>query len=405
MRNRTILAVLIGLASIAIACGGGSGNSTPTLMTAATPQSTQSVTPNASTGLGLQYPFNQIGLRSVFFLDAARGWASGYVGGENGGTILATEDGGRTWRRQFTGRSPISGLYFSTPQDGWALESPGQPGAYEKTTLLTTSDGGAHWQPISDLGAPNSLKFFPAQPGWGIAVLEPLGVAGTSGDLARTTDGGKTWMAEDIQFRVRGACFNDLDHGWITSGAQVFHLSRGPDRIADWVPVLTDSLGGQGNHNPTKIWCSGTDVAWVLFPYQSVFDPGYALYRTIDAGATWEPVLQHEFPSLSLPDSGVGFVDVAIVNRDTAFVTLFSCSRFCDDYGGRSYLLRTDTGGLSWSSPVEIPLQWGSAVSFADPVHGWAVGATEGEGSDRSKAHPAILFTSDGGVTWTPQYP
>ncbi len=72
-------------------------------------------------------------LNAVWFADARRGWA---VGGE--GVILATSDGGATWRPQ---RSNVGDdLYdvkFFDAREGWAV---GRMGA-----MLHTADGGRSW--------------------------------------------------------------------------------------------------------------------------------------------------------------------------------------------------------------------------------------------------------------------
>ena len=71
---------------------------------------------------------------AVFFADARRGWAVG-----TGGLVLATADGGRTWRAQESGtESDLHDVKFLDGREGWAVGSEG--------ALLHTTDGGATWR-------------------------------------------------------------------------------------------------------------------------------------------------------------------------------------------------------------------------------------------------------------------
>ena len=54
------------------------------------------------------------------------------------GTILATSNGGATWKAQSSGTTEtLYGVAFANASDGWAV---GQIG-----TILATSNGGATW--------------------------------------------------------------------------------------------------------------------------------------------------------------------------------------------------------------------------------------------------------------------
>jgi photosystem II stability/assembly factor-like uncharacterized protein len=72
-------------------------------------------------------------LNAVWFADARRGWA---VGAE--GVVVATEDGGSTWRPQASGvGDDLFDVKFFDAREGWAV---GRGGA-----LLHTNDGGRTW--------------------------------------------------------------------------------------------------------------------------------------------------------------------------------------------------------------------------------------------------------------------
>ncbi|NBK42204.1 hypothetical protein EON09_27210, partial [Pseudomonas soli] len=87
-------------------------------------------------------------LTAVFFLDDKRGWAVGHDA-----QILASNDGGATWSKQFEDLSreaPLLDVRFIDAQHGFAV------GAYG--ALLESTDGGQHWQDVAErLDNPDQL--------------------------------------------------------------------------------------------------------------------------------------------------------------------------------------------------------------------------------------------------------
>jgi photosystem II stability/assembly factor-like uncharacterized protein len=169
--------------------------------------------------------------------------------------LLATIDGGRTWRRR---ASPCTqAIAFGaiidlvTPSLGWIL-CLGQPGAgNEQKAVFRTTDGGRSWRPgaaavvyprrnvhggLGSYGYPEGVAF--AADGFGI-LWEGRGT------LYVTRDGGKNWLAEPKIARP------EIDFG---RGAAVFSDGRGL------------VLLGRGGGLPTR------------------------LLRTDDAGRTWRLV-------------------------------------------------------------------------------------------------------------------
>jgi photosystem II stability/assembly factor-like uncharacterized protein len=72
-------------------------------------------------------------LNAVWFVSPERGWAVG-----SGGVIIATADGGRTWRPQESGvGDDLFDVKFFDAREGWAVGSGG--------ALLHTTDGGRTW--------------------------------------------------------------------------------------------------------------------------------------------------------------------------------------------------------------------------------------------------------------------
>jgi hypothetical protein len=83
----------------------------------------------------------------IFFLDATHGWMTiaspvPHWGGE--GALLATIDGGNTWKPivEVNGGGGYGPIRFTDPLNGWIAGGPGD--GY----LYATSDGGRHWNEV-----------------------------------------------------------------------------------------------------------------------------------------------------------------------------------------------------------------------------------------------------------------
>jgi photosystem II stability/assembly factor-like uncharacterized protein len=103
-------------------------------------------------------PESAVRLNAVSFADARRGWAVGA-----GGAVLATLDGGRTWRAQSSGtRSDLFDVKFFDEREGWAVGGDG--------VAIHTADGGATWS-AEPTGTPHTLErlfFLGRARGWAV---------------------------------------------------------------------------------------------------------------------------------------------------------------------------------------------------------------------------------------------
>ena len=379
-RGNVILAGVLALflAAFAVACGSDSSSPSASLTPIPTQTPSQADTSDES-----------IGFRSIHFISAATGWASGYLGGDIGGAILNTADGGDSWQLQYSGARPISAVYFISPLTGWALVAPPR-GSRESHMLLQTLDGGDTWLEASALVSPSSLQFI--EPNLARAIVG----RGADRELVETTDGGRTWATLATPSNPSSICFSDADHGWASTGDEVLRTTDGGRNWATAFvvpPSLTYASAG-------RISCLGEDVAWVLLTGGAASSNlTYALYRTVDAGINWEPVLAHQYPQLDVPDRGPSPGALLLIDQSTAYISVY-----CGACGVENYsILGTKDAGNSWGVPVAIPGLKSATVTFADADHGWAAGASHDP--EVGMAEAVILTTADGGQTWTKQYP
>lgn len=131
-------------------------------------------------------------LTAVFFVDDKHGWAVGHDA-----QILASEDGGITWTKQFedlTRESPLLDVWFKDVNSGFAV------GAYG--ALLETTDGGKNWENVSDR-LDNEDQFHLNA----IAAVKDSGtfIVGEQGSMFRSADDGQTW--EKLEGPYEGSLF------------------------------------------------------------------------------------------------------------------------------------------------------------------------------------------------------
>ncbi len=148
-----------------------------------------------------QYPGVKGGwLVSVAATDARHVWAVGHQGSADlgKGLILASSDSGKTWRRQRlpTGLVPTA-VAFADARHGWAVavEDAADASPPFRYSVLSTSNGGAHWRISYSATAGDVLSSLAAAgPGrcWAVGYAAQQ----RAGLVVRSTDGGLHWSAQ-----------------------------------------------------------------------------------------------------------------------------------------------------------------------------------------------------------------
>src|SRR5262245_12606153 len=104
------------------------------------------------------------------------------------GVVLASQDGGRTWRQQTTPvESTLFGVQFSDTQHGIAVGL--------DSVVLRTENGGATWSPVPAPVQGRSLfdVVVRGQQGW---------IVGDQGTTLKTADGGTSWTIEPLPLQL-----------------------------------------------------------------------------------------------------------------------------------------------------------------------------------------------------------
>ncbi len=297
--------------------------------------------------------------RDLFFIDHDTGWVIGTLG-----TIMATTDGGHSWRGAVISDANLTDIFFIDRTRGWVVGKNGK--------IYRTYDGGATWERAIFSGTTQDTDLYEIR-----FMSDLLGfVLGYDG-VYKTTDAGMIWE----------------NH---------------------WLPVIPK----KGAWNMSII----NDYTGYLLG-SSWMDPDPELvYKTEDGGLSWRAVEGSESSILSAVmtiefiDEHTGWVGGGVVmktadggktwtmQREKATVRQF---HFCDPsrgyaVGGRT-ILRTEDGGESWIdiSPVDDRIVDLRAMYFIDAYHGYVVGRGPDEpyGSKLYKVS-LVLETQDGGDTW-----
>jgi photosystem II stability/assembly factor-like uncharacterized protein len=276
-------------------------------------------------------------LNDVIFTDADSGTAVG-----EGGTIVRTTNGGRTWTVQESGTvRDLLAVSFSDPRNGTVV------GVYG--TILRTTNGGTTWTPQTSFRVEHytDVSFTDVNNGFIVG----------DGTVLRTTNGGANWLLVTTGMEAEHVSFADSLTGTVVRGSTVHRTTDGG---ANWVRQFTGSSG--------RIW----DVSFFDVNTGMMVGEQGTVFYTSNGGRVWRP-----------RQTGVGdvYTSVSLVDARTATVV-----------GAGGTILRTTDGGETWTHQKLGPYDAFFGVSFADTNNGTITGQ---EG--------AILHTTDGGVTWERQ--
>jgi photosystem II stability/assembly factor-like uncharacterized protein len=279
-------------------------------------------------------------LRAVHFTDEQRGWAAG-----SKGTVLSTEDGGRTWRAlKRPTEDALRDVFFADARTGWlvcerslyALSRMEESRSY----LLKTTDGGATWTRVEVTGTDASVVltrvvFADARRGWAL---------GEMGALYATQDGGATWMRQRVptQHLLLGASFLDSTQGWLVgAGATVLQTSDGGTEWRGASVVAEDAtrLNAVSFADARRGWAVGASGV---------------VMATTNGGRTW---------TRQQSNTGDDLSDVKFFDAQEGWAV-----------GANGAIIHTEDGGATWTqvaSGTTHPLE---RLAFATRARGWAVG-------------------------------
>jgi photosystem II stability/assembly factor-like uncharacterized protein len=266
-----------------------------------------------------------------------------------------------TWTRQPTGTMAwLRAVYFLDQNRGWVAGSSG--------TLLETSDGGQTWRKLLPLTKDNlrDVYFANERVGWLVAERDVLKLKTNDEPrtyLLKTEDGGFSWRrvflnGSDVNARLVRAVFADAERGWVFGETGVVFATS--DGGAHWVR----------QPSPTKHLLLGG--AFADYAHGWLVGAGATILQTSDGGMTWQ--------SGNVRDGdGARFTAASFIGNSLGWAV-----------GTAGRVFATTDGGRTWFEQRSNVTDDLSDVKFIDASEGWAVGA-----------QGMLLHTTDGGLHWS----
>jgi photosystem II stability/assembly factor-like uncharacterized protein len=200
-----------------------------------------------------------------------------FVAGNNG-TILLTSDGGDSWSKSNTGtNNNLNAIDFISQSIGWAVGDNG--------CVLYTNNYGDSWETNSFPSADNllSVDFYD----------EDLGlIVGDNGAIFKTTNGGLSWLNRTTgNYDFTDVCLTDSLTIWVVNAQrQILRSQNGGNSFS----IITTI-----NSRCNSIIFLNTQIGFVAA------DGG--IYKTTDAGLTWNPKSGFKAKNLSFINESFGW--------------------------------------------------------------------------------------------------
>ena len=242
-------------------------------------------------GGDLQLQISGTEIQDLGMLGVDRAWVL------SGGNLLLTQDGGDTWVDHTPAGSRVLDVDFYSQLDAWLVRQINSTG---ELGVMRTQDGGRTWDagqilPEADRGYRYASAFVAAldgQTAW-VVLKIPSGGSFSLGRLLVTEDGGATWQEREAPLGEPVRLL-DARSAWMAGGPAGDQLYRTMDGGRTWQPVVLDLPSG----GYTVVGLPGFSDrlnGWLAAWQRSDGHPGgvLLLYRTRDGGAGWK--IEHSY--------------------------------------------------------------------------------------------------------------
>ena len=262
----------------------------------------------------------------------------------------------------------INEMYFLNTQIGFYVSSGG---------IFKTTNGGTSWNQVQS-SVFFSITFVNSMIGWAV---------GENGRIAKTIDGGNTWVVSNINSYsyFQKIKFRDINNGVIVGGfSEIFYTNNGG---ITW----TLSSGANLSSIPTYSRISfvpNTSVVYALSSYNTAA----TVVKSTNNGASWTQVAIN-FPvtvrGIAFSSTNIGWIACGNGSflktidggnswqiQSSSFTDGLNDIQFVDEQNGftAGNLLRTTNGGLSWKA---LNQNIGSTtLYFVDKNNGWWANTT-----------------------------
>ena len=324
--------------------------------------------------------------------------------------LLTTSDGGTSWADVTPPRgtnTSIETAFFLNPSVGWAvrLRRENIGGYAAPLDLLTTSDGGRHWNSLGmaattpiDTPGPVYLTFVDPIRGW--LVVDQGSHAGFMYYQGfRTTNGGRTWKKLAYPQSAPVHFLNQMDGFSVGGGDGPKAGAYGThDGGQTWARLGLPQAGGSAWSSRMDLPVFSDDRTGVLAG--EVFDQSgsgasVVFYTTSDAGRTWRlaATIANPHPGNSVQAGGV-------VTEKVWLAAFYEAGPV--QHTTYTLLKATHDGGRTWESmPAPLSGYLTNQINFAGST-GWAIMADSGCRGFKTDCFTnyGLFQTKDFGSNW-----
>ncbi len=267
-------------------------------------------------------------------------------------------------------------LDFLDDMNGWViLWNYNDPLVRNKTSLLHTADGGAHWETYENQDCLlQKAAFADPEVGWAIALEGHPGLSDGSivtYQILRTTDGGKNWSLQYSCSAEYGISCEiavyDKGSACAVIGGQVY---RTEDSGENWNLVERMAAGFTAEHvffaNETQGWISGVIKTGGSSKVDTAADSSnhytVSLFHTADGGRSWQQQFSEDCKNEWNETIGISFADA----KNGWFLT-------CNYGTFDGELYHTRDGGIQWDriSKLSVCRPYAQKVEAVTPEVLW----------------------------------
>lgn len=307
----------------------------------------------------------------IEFFDAQKGLMCGTYG-----TIYLTTDGGNTWNNiSLATPAPLHQIVWINANEAIIVS---------KNDLYKSNDGGLNWSLLYQSNNQEFIRIsFPeSSTGYAIVIPQP----GGQPTLAKTTDGGQTWVLASLSGDLRGLAFKNAQEGMIVAAQEIYYTLDGAQSIA---VTYTELLSREW-----EAIVYAEDNTWVATGH-TIYGEEARYLRTVDNGQNWQ-VTQ-------------GPVSLNMQIKKTPDGTLYA-------FGGTHKVFSTDctiqistNAGLSWyaefislpESSIYLGFEEIKAAGLIHASKGFVYAFQEIFDNEPDNGPSNILFAKNGG-SWVP---
>ena len=260
------------------------------------------------------------------------------------GSVFRSWTSGTTW-----GNYPLGSNNFKAVQSmGLDIWIAGDNGIF-----YSTSNDGTTWNSQTLAGGENlnSINFYNANTGW---------IVGDNGTILNTTNSGANWTAQTspVSVNLNSVRFTSAIEGVACgdNGKVILTTNGG----ANWVQLTTSTTSNLLSiDRKSNVIMVGAE--------------GGVVFKSTDSGTTWSVV---DYRILTRSD----IISVFMLDPNT----YYSC-------GGGGFIRKSTNAGNTFTFQANPMIGNLVSIYFYNPLKGWAV----------SSLNQAVIYTTDGGVTWS----